>query len=140
MSDSVQPHRWEPARLPHPWDSPGRNTEVCCHFLLQCIKVKSESEVAQSCLTLSDPMDCSLSGSCVHGIFQARVLEWVSSAFSVKWLQALYITLQQFLKRTSLQFSVNPKIPLLHQYPKAYEYSHACTQVLRAPLFTRAQR
>ena len=59
---------------------------------------------------------------------------------SVKWLQPLYITLQQFLKRTSLQFSVNPQIPLLHQYPKSYEYSHACTQVLRAPLFRRAQR
>ena len=61
---------------PHPWDSPGRNTGVGCHFLLQCIKVKSESEVAQSCLTLLDSMDCSLPGSSVHGIFQARVLEW----------------------------------------------------------------
>ena len=59
-----------------PWDSPGKNTGVGCHFLLQCMKVKSESEVAQSCLTLSDPMDCSLPGSPVHGIFQARVLEW----------------------------------------------------------------
>ena len=140
MSDSVRPHRWEPARLPHPWDSPGNNTEVGCHFLLQCIKMKSESEVTQSCLTVSDPMDCSLSGSSIRGIFQARLLEWVTSAFSVKWLQPLYITLQQILKRTSLQFSVNPQIPLLHQYPKGYEYSHACTQVLRAPLFTRAQR
>ena len=140
MSDSVRPHRWEPSRLPRPWDSPGKNTGVGCHFLLQCIKVKMESEVAQSCLTLSDPMDCSLSGSMVHGIFQARILEWVTSAFSVKWLQPLYITLQQFLQRTSLQLSVNPKIPLLHQYPKAHEYSHACTKVLRAPLFRGAQR
>ena len=140
MSDSVRPPRWEPARLRCPWDSPGKNTELGCHFLLQCIKVNSEREVAQSCLTLSDPMDCSLSGSSVHGIFHSRVLEWVTSGFSVKWLQPLYITLQQFLKRTSLQFSVNPQIPLLHQYPKAYEYSHACTQVFRAPLFRRAQR
>ena len=140
MSDSVQPHRWEPARLPRPWDSPDKNSEVDCHFLLQCMTVKSESEVAQYCLTLSDPMDCSLSGSSIHVIFQARVLEWVTSAFSVKWLQPLYITLQQILKRTSLQFSVNPQIPLLHQYPKAYEYSHACTQILRAPLFRRAQK
>ena len=69
-------HRRQPTRLPRPWDSPGKNTEVGCHFLLQCMKVKSESEVAQSCLTLSDPMDCSLSGSSIHGIFQARVLEW----------------------------------------------------------------
>ena len=76
MSDSVQPHRRQPTRLPCPWDSPGKNTGVGCHFLLQCIKVKSESEVAQSCPTLSDPMDCSLPGSSVHGIFQARVLEW----------------------------------------------------------------
>ena len=70
MSDSVWPHRWQPTRLPHPWDSPGKNTGVGCHFLLQCIKVKSESDVAQSCLTLSDPMDCSLPGSSVHGSFQ----------------------------------------------------------------------
>ena len=69
-------------RLHHPWDSPGKNTGVGCHFLLQCVKVKSESEVAQSCPTLSDPMDCSLPGSSVHGIFQARVLEWGAIAFS----------------------------------------------------------
>ena len=74
MSDSVQPQ--QPIRLLCPWDSPGKNTGVGCRFLLQCMKVKSESEVAQSCLTLSDPMDCSLPGSSVHGIFQARVLEW----------------------------------------------------------------
>ena len=81
MSDSVQPHRQQPTRLPRPWDSPGKNTGVGCHFLLQCIKVKSESEVAQSCPTLSDPMDCSLPGSSIHGIFQARVLEWGAIAF-----------------------------------------------------------
>ena len=63
-------------RLPRPWDSPGKNTGVGCHLLLQCMEVKSESEVAQSCPTLSDPMDCSLPGSSVHGIFQAKVLEW----------------------------------------------------------------
>ena len=79
---SVRPHRRQPTRLPRPWDYPGKNTEVGCHFLLQCMKVKSESEVAQSCPTLSDPMDCSLPGSSGHGIFQARVLEWGSIAFS----------------------------------------------------------
>ena len=68
-------HRRQPTRLPHPWDSPGKNTGVGCHFLLQCMKVKSESEVAEFCPTLSDPMDCSPPGSSVHGIFQARVLE-----------------------------------------------------------------
>ena len=82
MSDSVRPHRRQPTRLPHPWDSPGKNTGVGCHFLLQCMKMKSESEVTQLCLTLSDPMDCSLPGSSIHGIFQARVLEWVAIAFS----------------------------------------------------------
>ena len=76
MSDSVRPHRRQPTRLPRPWDSPGKNTGVGCHFLLQCVKVKNEREVAQSCPTLRDPMDCSLPDSAVHGIFQARVLEW----------------------------------------------------------------
>ena len=74
--------RRQPTRVPCPWDSPGKNTGVGCHFLLHCMKVKSESEFAQSCLTLSDPMDCSLPGSSVHGIFQARVLECVAIAFS----------------------------------------------------------
>ena len=83
MSDSVWPHRQQPTRLPRPWDSPGKNTGVGCHFLLQCMKVKSESQVAQLCLTLSDPMDYSLPGSSVHGIFQARVLEWGAIAFSI---------------------------------------------------------
>ena len=82
MSDSVRPHRRQPTRLPCPWDSPGKNTGVGCHFLLQCMKVKSESEVAQSCPT-RDPMDCGPPGSSVHGIFQARVLEWSAIAFSV---------------------------------------------------------
>ena len=79
----MRPHRRQPTRLLCPWDSPGKNTGVGCHFLLQCMKVKSESEVAQSCLTLRDPMDCSLPGSSIHGIFQARVLEWVAIAFSI---------------------------------------------------------
>ena len=83
VSDSVQPHRQQPTRLLCPWDSPDKNTGVGCHFLLQCMKVKSESEVAQSCPTLSDPMDWSLAGSSVHGIFQARVLEWGAIAFSI---------------------------------------------------------
>ena len=83
VSDSVRPHRWQPTRPPHSWDSPGKDAGVGCHFLLQCMKVKSESEVAQSCPTLSDPVDCSLPGSSVHGIFQAGVLEWGAIAFSI---------------------------------------------------------
>ena len=84
MSDCVRPHRQQATRLLCPWDSPGKNTGVGCHFLLQCMKVKRENEVAQSCLTLSDAMDCSLPGSSIHGIFQARVLEWDAIAFSQK--------------------------------------------------------
>ena len=82
MSDSVRPHRRQPTRLCRPWDSPGKNTGVGCHFLLQCKKVKSESEVTQLCLTLRNPMDCSSPGSSLQGIFQARVLEWGAIAFS----------------------------------------------------------
>ena len=79
----MQPHRQQPTRLRRPCDSPGKNTGMGCHFLLQCMKVKSESEVAQPCPTLRNPMDCSLPGSSVHGIFQARVLEWAAIAFSL---------------------------------------------------------
>ena len=79
---SDRPHRRQPTRLRHSWDSPGKNTVVGCHFLLQCMKVKSENEVVQLCPTLHDPMDCSLPGSSIHGIFQARVLEWGAIAFS----------------------------------------------------------
>ena len=82
MSDSVRPHGLQPTRLPRPWDSPGKNTGVGCHFLLQCMKVESENEVAQLCPTLSDPMGCRLPGSSIHGTFQARVLEWGAIAFS----------------------------------------------------------
>ena len=78
----VRPHRRQPTRLPCAWDSPGKNTGVGCHVLLQCMKVKSESEVAQSCPTLHDPMDCNPPGSSIYGIFQARVLEWGAIAFS----------------------------------------------------------
>ena len=98
MSDSVRPHRWQPTRLPRPWDSPGKNTGVgCqntgvgCRFLLQCMKVKSESEVAQPCPTLSDPTDRSLPGSSSHGIFQARVLAW--------WVYFVYEVIQNLTRR-----------------------------------------
>ena len=86
MSDSVRPHRWQPVRLPHPWDSPAKNIGVGCHFLLQYMKVKSESEVAQLCPTLSYPMDCSLPGSSVHGISQARVLEWGAIVYLLEFM------------------------------------------------------
>ena len=88
VSDSVRPHRRKPTRLPRPWDSPGKNTGVGCHFLLQCRKVESESEVAH----FSDFMDCSLPGSSVHGIFQARVLEW--GAIALLPLPSLHLSLR----------------------------------------------
>ena len=87
------PHRRQPTRLSRPWDSPGKNTGVGCHFLLQRMKVNSQSEVAQSCPTLSDPKDCSLPGSSVHGICQARVLEWGAIAFLDSVLKTKDITL-----------------------------------------------
>ena len=77
------PHRQQPTKLPHPWNSPGKNTGVGFHFLLQCMKVKSESEVTQSCPTLNDSMDCSLPGSSIHGIFQARVLPCLIISFFI---------------------------------------------------------
>ena len=83
MSNPARPHGRQPTRLPRPWESPGKNTGVGCHsFLLQCMKVKSESEVAQSCSTLSNTMDCSPPGSPVPGMLQARILEWGAVSFS----------------------------------------------------------
>ena len=102
MSNSVRPHRQQSTRLPRPCDSPGKNTGVGCHFLLQCRKVKSESEVAHWYLTFSDPMDYSLPGYSVHGIFQARVLEWSAIAFSVI-----------FMIRTSLKWSLSESHPCI---------------------------
>ena len=89
--------RWQPTRLPRPWDSPGKNTGVGCHFLLQCMKVKSESEVAQSCPTLSHPMGCSPPGSSVRGIFQARVLEWGAVAFFTTGTTYIYHLLKRYI-------------------------------------------
>ena len=89
MSDSVRPHRRQPTRLLCPWDSPGKNIGVGCHVLLQCMKLKSESEVVHLCPTLRDPMDCNLPGSSIRGIFQARVLEWVTIAFSITNLDSI---------------------------------------------------
>ena len=122
MSDSVQPHRRQPTRLPLPWDSPGKNTGVGCHFL-QCVKVKSESEVAQSCPTLSDPMDCSLPGSSIYGIFQARVVEQGAIAFS-------------------MLFDYAPAILPLNIYPKeikTYTHTNPCIRIFVVVLFTIAQ-
>ena len=110
MSNSVQPHRWQPTRLPRPGDSPGKNTGVGCHFLLQCMKVKSESDVAQLCPTLSDPMDCSLLGSSVHGIFQARVLEWGAIAvsdFFLTYSHSCLLGLQRYVYLTLHFFPTN---------------------------------
>ena len=112
MSDSVRPHRRQPTRLPHPWDSPGQNTGVGCHFLLQCMKVKSESVAAQSCPTLSNPMDCSPTGSSVHGIFQARVLEWGAIAFS-NMLSRLVITLLPRGKHLLISWLQSPSAVIL---------------------------
>ena len=91
MSDSARPHRQQPTRLPRPWDSPGKNTGMGCHFLLQCMKVKSESKATQSCPTRSDPMDRSLPGFSVHGIVQARVLGWGAIALSISAVSEAFL-------------------------------------------------
>ena len=116
------PHRWQPTRLPCPWDSPGKNTGVGCHFPLQYMKAKSESEVAQSCPTLSDPTDCGPPGSSVHGIFQARVLEWGTIEVLVNVM---------LLNRPETIF------PLPHPVPgKIVLYkTNLCCQKDRGPLF-----
>ena len=102
MSDSVQPHRWQPTRLPHPWDSPGKNTGVGCYFLLQCIKVKSEREVSQSCLTLSDPMDYSLPGSSM-GFSRQEYCSGVPLPSPNIWMISLNLT----FKSNSIVHSIN---------------------------------
>ena len=112
MSNSVRTHRWQPTRLCHSWDSPGKSAGVGCHCLLQCMKVKKESEVSQSCLTLSDPMDRSLPGSSIHGIFQARVLEWIAtvssfSVFKINFYWSL-VALQCCVSVCCLQHSESP--------------------------------
>ena len=137
MSDSVRPHRRQPTRLPHPWNSPGKNTGVGCHFLLQCMKVKSESEVPQSCLTLRDPMDCSPPASSVHGIFQARVPEWDAIAewgidwhkrrcggfSSVRWGKVLQ-------SRQCLNWVIRKKLSQLRDWESLSIWSELCIQVL----------
>ena len=102
MSNSVRPHRWQPTRLHCPWDSPGKNTGVGCHFLLQCMKVKSESEVAHLPPALRDPMDCSLPGSSIHGIFQAGVLEWC-------WRRLLRVLWTARRSNQSILKKINPE-------------------------------
>ena len=94
VSDSVRPHRRQPTRLPCPWDSPGKNTGVDCHFLLQCVKVKSESEVAQSCPTRSSPMDCSLPGSSIHGISRQEYWSGVPLP-SPKFCQMMHLVMEE---------------------------------------------
>ena len=117
MPDSVRPQRRQPSRLPCPWDSPGKNTRVGCHFLLQCKKVKSESEVAQSCLTPSNPMDCSRPGSSVHGIYQARVLEWVAIAFSKPSVQFGSVAQSCPILCDLMDCSI-PDFPVRHRLPE----------------------
>ena len=128
MSDSVRPHRRQPTRLPRPWDSPGKSTGVGCHFLLQCMEVKSESEVVQLCLTPSDPMDSSPQGSSIHGIFQARVLEWELNA-----KRCLFLTSSK--KSESLWYKLETnttiirkkkKLSILAHYASAIPFSCLC--------------
>ena len=113
MSDSVRPHRQQPTSLLRPWDSPGKNTRVGCHFFLQCMKVKSESKVAQSCPTPSDPMDCGPPGSSIHGIFQAGGLEWVAITFSGLWsLDTYYFSFCMFSLHLEWKIPLTSKLTM----------------------------
>ena len=120
MSNSMRPHRQQPTRLPHPWDSPGKNTGVGCHFLIQCMKVKSESEVAQSCPTPSDPMDCSPPGSSVHGTFQARGDTGLGkhNLFDIG-PHILDLTLYDWLRKTSR------KLANMYISPQPHQHTHS---------------
>ena len=120
MYYSVQPHRRQLTRVPYPWDPPGKNAGVGCHYFFQCMKVKSGSEAAQSCRTPSDPMDCSPPGPSVHGIFQARVLEWVATAFSKIYLsdQISHSVVSDSLQRHESQHA---RPPVHHQLPEFTE-------------------
>ena len=117
---TLQPHRRQPTRLPRPWDSPGKNTGVGCHFLLQSMKVKSEGEATQSCPTVSNPMDCSLPGSSIHGTFQAGVLEWSAIAFSRPLETGSLIqhfiaaTIHSAIPATEIQSPPHPECPTEH--------------------------
>ena len=128
MSNSLRPHRRQPNRLPRPWDSLGKSTGVGCHFLLQCVKVKRESEVAQLCLILHDPMDCSLPGSSVHGIFQARVLEWGAIAFST----GAYWSLSNSGASVILKRRVRSLLPHIH-CQSLWQCQPGLGQVLECP-------
>ena len=135
MSDSVRSHRWQSTRPRCPWDSPGKNTGIGCHFLLQCMKVKSESEVAQSCRILRNPMDCSLPGSSIHGISQARVLEWGTIAFSTVYDWCVpkrkhFINMQQCSKNNH-----RAEIQNIHwekENMSEHECSPSCTRIFLA--------
>ena len=126
MSDSVRPHKWKPTRLPHPGDSPGKNTGVGCHFLLLCMKVKSESEVVQSCLIFSDPMDCSPPGSSVRGIFQARVLSRLVITFLPR-SKRLLISWWQSSSAVILKPQKNKVWHSFHCFPIYFPWSDGTT-------------
>ena len=146
----MRPHRWQPTRLSRPWDSPGKNTGVAGHFLLQCMKVKSESEVAQSCLILSDPMDCSLPGSSIHGICQARVLEWGAIAFSgktgyltstVNWCNINYcfLLIQHAILYTKLPYIWGPMFWYFIQFYQFAQTSDKCIPSNHHSIFSKGK-
>ena len=132
MSDSVRHYRRQPTRLPRPWDSPGKNTGMGCHFLLQFMKVKIESEVAQLCPTLRDPMDCSPPGSSAHGIFQARVLEW-GAMVSLIFLKRSLVFPVLLFPSISLHWSLRK--PFLSLLPILWNSAFRCLYLSFSPLF-----
>ena len=131
----MRPHRWQPTRPHRPWDSPGKNTGVGRHFLLQHMKVKSESEVAQSCPTLSYPMDCSLPGSSIHGIFQPRVLEWGGIAFSTNSPSLLKLMSIQSVMPSNHLVLCHLLLLLPSMFPSIKVFSRESTLCIRWPRY-----
>ena len=128
----MRPHRW----LPHPWDSPGKNTGVGCHLLLQSMKVKSESDVAQPCQSLRDLMDCSLPGSSVPGSFQARVLEWVPLPSPLALGLIISLIILHFLFFISWPLNILfsfPGIPVSNHLCLNLENTHSSVSVWKIP-------
>ena len=129
----MRPHGLQHTRLLSLWDSPGKNTGVGCHFLLQCMEVESDSEVAQLCPTLSDPMDCSLPGSSIHGIFRATVLEWGATAFSDPISSLLKLMSIELVMPSNYLILCCPLLPLPSVFPSIRVFSNESALRIRWP-------
>ena len=131
MSDSVRPYRWQPTRLPRPWDSPGKNTGVGCHFLLQCMKVKSQSEVAQSCPTPSDPMDCSLPGSSSMGFSRQEYWSGVPLPSPMSYIKSKQLLFFSSKHHVLSSWSIDTTGPMCSEITLQWKNSFGITNLIQ---------